>query len=429
MTIWPTVSLRDVTERTRTWNPIAEPRNGIQYVDVSAVSRDELKITTPAYLTRDIPSRARKVVQTGDTIFATVRPTLRRVAKVPAELDGEIASTAFCVLRPNHKRIDPDYLFFAANSDIVLNEIEGLQSGASYPAVRDSDVLDCKIPLPPLGDQSAIASALMVCRTALLDQFHTLIVLDDLKRATMRELFTRGLRGEAQKDSEIGPLPESWEARPLKAICNFQSGGTPRKSVASHWQGAIPWVSGKDLKKPVLHNVPDRISEDGLAASSKLAPADAVLILVRGMGLAKDLPISRLAVPMAFNQDIKALTSKCHISGSYLRSAIYNRKEVLLGRIVPSAHGTMTLNLDDLETFIIPCPTDPSEVQEITEVIDAIDAKIDLHKRKKTVLEELFRALLHKLMTGEIRVADLDLSALADIPHPNPSPEEEGLSA
>ncbi|KUR79074.1 hypothetical protein AQZ49_06590 [Novosphingobium sp. FSW06-99] len=52
------------------------------------------------------------------------------------------------------------------------------------------------------------------------------------------------------------------------------------------------------------------------------------------------------------------------------------------------------------------------EQREIADIFHAIDAKIDLHKRKKAVLEELFRALLHKLMTGEIRVADLDLSAL-----------------
>lgn len=52
------------------------------------------------------------------------------------------------------------------------------------------------------------------------------------------------------------------------------------------------------------------------------------------------------------------------------------------------------------------------EQQEIVAILDSIDRKIDLHKRKKAVLEELFRALLHKLMTGEIRVADLDLSAL-----------------
>ena len=48
--------------------------------------------------------------------------------------------------------------------------------------------------------------------------------------------------------------------------------------------------------------------------------------------------------------------------------------------------------------------------------LDAIDRKIDLHRRKRTVLDELFKAMLHKLMTGDIRVADLDLSALISNP-------------
>jgi type I restriction enzyme S subunit len=38
---------------------------------------------------------------------------------------------------------------------------------------------------------------------------------------------------------------------------------------------------------------------------------------------------------------------------------------------------------------------------------------IALHRQKRAVLEELFQSLLHKLMTGEIRIADLGLSALA----------------
>ena len=65
-----------------------------------------------------------------------------------------------------------------------------------------------------------------------------------------------------------------------------------------------------------------------------------------------------------------------------------------------------------ISDFKIPLPPTLAEQSEITAILDAIDAKIDLHKRKKAVLEELFRALLHKLMTGTIRVADLDLSAL-----------------
>lgn len=60
-------------------------------------------------------------------------------------------------------------------------------------------------------------------------------------------------------------------------------------------------------------------------------------------------------------------------------------------------------------------------LDEIAEVVDAIDRKIDLHRRKRGVLEELFKSLLHKLMTGEIRVADLDMSAL---PAPEPALQE-----
>jgi type I restriction enzyme, S subunit len=52
------------------------------------------------------------------------------------------------------------------------------------------------------------------------------------------------------------------------------------------------------------------------------------------------------------------------------------------------------------------------EQEEIVAILDAIDRKMALHRQKRTVLEELFRALLHKLMTGEIRVAEMDLSAL-----------------
>ena len=67
----------------------------------------------------------------------------------------------------------------------------------------------------------------------------------------------------------------------------------------------------------------------------------------------------------------------------------------------------MTLNLDDVEGFKIPAPSNPTEAEEIAHVLDAIDRKIDLHRRKRAVLEELFKALLHKLMTGEISVGDM----------------------
>ena len=277
-----------------------------------------------------------------------------------------------------------------------------------FKALKEKEIC-----IPGDAEQIDIARALKSIDDALAVQDQEIALLERCKRAVMRMLFTKGLRGEAQKETEIGPLPESWAPRPILDLCNIRSGGTPRKSVAEYWRGNIPWVSGKDLKQPALDDTIDHLSPEGLAAGSQMAPAGSVLLLVRGMGLAKDLPVAVINQPMAFNQDVKALVSRGEFSGSFLRSAIYVCKGRLLSRIVPSAHGTMTLNLNDVAKFLVPCPSDPVVAEEIVAILDAIDHKIDLHSGKRAVLDKLFRVMLHKLMTGEIWVADLNLSALA----------------
>ena len=409
---WTWRPLGEVTIPGSTWNPRTDPRPLIRYVDVSAVSREELRIVSDAmHSAANAPSRARKVVKTGDTIFATVRPTLRRIAQMPASLDGEIVSTAFCVLRPNPAAIHPDFLYFAMQLEGVTDGIAAMQTGASYPAVRDIDVLNQAVPLPPLSDQYEIAAVLNLARAAVLGQKKCEDAAMNLKRTAMQTLFTRGLRGEVQKETEIGPVPESWKPKNILELCEIWSGGTPRKSVREYWGGKIPWVSGKDLKSPSLDDAIDHVTAEGVEAGSRVAPTESVLLLVRGMGLAKDLPVAVINRPMAFNQDVKALVSRGDYPGRFLRSAIYEGKARLLNQIVSSAHGTMTLNLNDVENFKVPCPQDAFEAEEIVAVLDAIDRKIDLHRRKRAVLDDLFKALLHKLMTGEIRVADLGLSA------------------
>ncbi|PLU58002.1 hypothetical protein BMJ21_07590 [Sinorhizobium medicae] len=323
------------------------------------------------------------------------------------------ATTEVIPLHPRSDQHDPRLLFFyLLHPDVRHYVTERMEGSTGRKRVPENVLLDLPIPAIDPDDQIAIANALEVVQRASAAEADCERTARNLKRAAKRELFTRGLRGEAQKETEIGLVPESWEPRTVLDLCEIQSGGTPRKSVSEYWVGEIPWASGKDLKVPTLHDTIDHVSQDGVDAGSRIAPVDAVLILVRGMGLAKDLPVAVISRPMAFNQDLKALVSRGEFSGTYIRSAIYSAKDRLLSRIVPSAHGTMTLNLDDIETFKIPCPSDPAEADEIVKILNALDRKIDLHKQKRAVLEDLFKALLHKLITGEIRVADLDLSAL-----------------
>ena len=73
------------------------------------------------------------------------------------------------------------------------------------------------------------------------------------------------------------------------------------------------------------------------------------------------------------------------------------------------------INIQFLTPWPIVVPPDKEEQREIVSILEAIDHKINLHRKKLAVLDDLFKALLHKLMTGEIRVAALDLSVLTGI--------------
>ncbi len=307
------------------------------------------------------------------------------------------------VIKPISK-IDPLFFFYACRSI----DLAGRGYNRHFTLLKEKEI---SFPVDK-NEQQGIAAALRTLELALAIQTKMLDVLSELKKATMHHLFTRGLRNEPQKETEIGLMPESWSPRTILELCEIWSGGTPRKAIVEYWGGEIPWVSGKDLKTPRLDDAIDHVTKKGIEAGSRLAPADAVFLLVRGMGLAKDLPVAVINRQMAFNQDVKALVSRGKYSGPFLRSAIYAGKDRLLAQIVPSAHGTMTLNLNDVETFKVACPPEAAEENQIVTILDTLDRKIELHRQKRDVLEKLFKTLLHKLMTGQIRTNELDLSVL-----------------
>ena len=102
---WSCGSINSVCIKTKMRDPSKNPDDEFEYVDVSSVSNESFTITasTPM-LGIDAPSRARKAIETDDVLYATVRPYLKRIAKVPSSLNGQIASTGFCVVRTDKKK-------------------------------------------------------------------------------------------------------------------------------------------------------------------------------------------------------------------------------------------------------------------------------------------------------------------------------------
>ena len=303
---------------------------------------------------------------------------------------------------------DREYLSFCLQAH--KKHLARLNVESTQKNINKGIVSSFPIPLPPLPEQKKIAHILSTIQRAIEAQERIIQTTTELKMALMHKLFTEGLRGEPQKQTDIGPVPESWEVVRLSDVCQFQSGGTPSKQNPEFWKGTIPWVSPKDMKRPRLSDVEDHISQEALESGSKLAPAGSVFVVVRGMILAKTVPVALAEVPMAINQDMKAIVPGAALRSDFLLYALEAFRENLFRRVGRSGHGTCTLMGHEVQAFKIPLP-DQKPQEEIAAAIQNIERKKELHEERRHALQDLFRTLLHELMTAKTRVHELELSA------------------
>lgn len=326
------------------------------------------------------------------------------------------------VLKPNEEMFDPKFFYFA----LLSLDIPNRGYNRHFSLLKEKQV-----PKPERDEQRRIATLLSVVQRGIEQEEQLVALSAELKRTMLHQLFTPWLPGESQKRGKIRLIPRNSDVVKLGEVCSLLSGGTPSKQKAEYWIGTIPWVSPKDMKSPRLSKVTDHISGVGLESGSSLAPRGSIFVVIRGMILAKDIPVALAEVPMAFNQDMKAIIPGPRIVPSFLLYALVAFKQRLFQKVGRSAHGTMTLMSSEIAQFTIPLP-DRRTQKRIATAIEKIEQKHEQHKRRHAALSDLFRSLLQQLMTAQIRVDQLDLSFLGlnvtkGINHGSTQPETHRL--
>jgi type I restriction enzyme S subunit len=190
-------------------------------------------------------------------------------------------------------------------------------------------------------------------------------------------------------------LPKGWVYRELGDLVRIESGGTPARSSESYWGGTMPWITAKDLKVFDLKDSQDRLTDAG-AEHASVAPENTVLMLVRGMGLFKDIPIGVTSRPMAFNQDIKALYPKEEVSARFLGYALRAQRHYLMGNVDHAGHGTGRLSTSVVEALPMPIPK-PNEQRRIVRVLDVVDQAAVLNEDFLLAREGRYQSLLRTL--------------------------------
>jgi type I restriction enzyme S subunit len=208
------------------------------YVDISAVDRVQRKIVNPQVLTPDVaPSRARQVLAAGDVIVSTVRPNLNTVALVPDFLDGAIASTGFCVLRPDHERLDKRFLFYWISSGPTVQRLVEQATGATYPAVSDKVIRSLLFSPPELTEQKRIATILDKVDSLRDKRQDGMLLADEFLRSVFIDFF--GVPGVSSKWPEssvanmVSRIESGWSAPSSDRDLNNQDLAVLRVSAVS----------------------------------------------------------------------------------------------------------------------------------------------------------------------------------------------------
>lgn len=208
------------------------------------------------------------------------------------------------------------------------------------------------------------------------------------------------------KRTEVGVIPEDWEVKTLEELGKWKGGGTPSMANPGYWQeGTIPWVSSGDVKHERLSSTEKSITKRAVQESSTtLLTEGALLIVTRSGILRKYLPVALNTVPVAINQDIKAVIPKRGVSSDYLLQALLRSGPIILASCMKAGTTVESIEFPWLKRFQVPIPTDPEEQQAIAEVLSDVDALLDALDRLIAKKRAIKQGAMQALLTGRVRL-------------------------
>lgn len=227
--------------------------------------------------------------------------------------------------------------------------------------------------------------------------------LDQLSPEQQQQLATTAaLFPDSLEESELGEIPRGWSIGSLKDCCTrVESGGTPKRSEDSYWNGDIPWLTSGEVRDVIVLDTKEKISQIGLENSSaKIWPEFTTVVAMYGATAGQTC---LLANPMTANQACCALIPKEGYS-TFIFITARNATEDFLGKASGSAQQNLNKSLVADHPVLLP----KAGVMKAFEARTGGNMRLWIQLAKECItLSALRDTLLPKLLSGELSVADL----------------------
>jgi len=311
--------------------------------------------------------------------------------------------------------LDRNFTYFVLQTNLVKIKIEEFSTGVTIKHASKS-IPHIKIPLPPLPEQCKIATILSTVQKAIEIEKALIERTKELKKSMMHKLFTEGigwLSGveTSQKQTEIGPIPENWEVGTIGKNAQIKGGKRiPKGHKLVDEPTGYPYIRVSDFKNYSIDcsNLKFLLPEtQKLIQRYTISDSDVFISIAGTIGICGMIPSNLSGANLTENAAKLTITNK-NIKPRFLMyflSTDNAQKEIHLQTV---KNAQPKLALARIASLKFPIPS-VEEQQAIADILSTIDQKIEHHTTKKQKLEELFRSLLHELMTARVRVNEVEL--------------------
>ena len=287
----------------------------------------------------------------------------------------------------------------------------------TIPNLSRSKLAELPMALPPLLEQKKIAHVLSTVQRAIEAQERIIQTTTELKKTLMHKLFTEGLRNEPQKQTEIGPVPESWAAITLGELCGKPNGALQTGPFGSQLHKSDYQETGVAVVNPthlagnrINHEEVPRVSEKVATRLDRHRLQELDILFARRGEIGRHGLVTKTEKGWLCGTGCFLVRAgKPFIDNRFL--SYYFSTEPLIKWLYSHAAGAIMPNLNNTVLKRLPvCYPKISVQREIVETFEQIDGKAKTAEQKTNLLQSLFRTLLHDLMTAKIRVQDLEIS-------------------
>jgi type I restriction enzyme S subunit len=349
-------------------------------------------------------------INNGDVVVAKITPSFENGKQAIIDIEESYAYATTEVIPFNEIAgiSNKLFLFYVLKHPVIRSTLAGQMEGSTGRQRLSKEVIGrYKIPLPPPEEQRKIAGVLSLVQDAIAQQEKLITLTTELKKALMQKLFTEGTRGELQ----------NWDIIKLEGAVEYIDYGFSKAIPKVPPENGVKIVSTADINR------------QGQLLYSKIRYIEAPQKTIQRLTLKNgDILFNwRNSLELIGKTTIFEEQSEPHIFASfilrlrcdeikthnyYLKHLLnYWRECGIFSRLARRAVNQANYNKNEISVLNIPLP-DYYEQLEIANQLNLIESKLSIINGEKQQLQDLFRTLLHQLMTAQIRVDDLNLSAL-----------------